>query len=191
MKQNDILKHISDKELRKSVVLSQLLFLIIGFILSLFLFDHVNNWASMIQVDPDELVYYGIIPGISIVLIDLILTRIIPFRYLDDDGINKRIFSNISVPHIFCLTLLIAISEEVLFRGVIQTTFGFFFASLIFAVVHIRYLRKPVLLLSVLFISFSIGYIFELTGNLLVTVTIHFLVDFLLGLLIRYNVWGE
>ncbi|WP_010095953.1 CPBP family intramembrane glutamic endopeptidase [Ornithinibacillus scapharcae] len=191
MKQSEIIKHISDKELRQSVVISQLLFLLIGFILSLFLFDHVNNWVKMVQFDPTEIVYYGIIPGIGIVIIDLILIRILPYRYFNDDGINQRIFSKISVPYIFCLTLLIAVSEEVLFRGVIQTTFGFLFASLFFTVVHIRYLRKPVLLISTLFVSFIIGYIFELTGNILATITIHFLVDFLLGLLIRYHVWGE
>lgn len=191
MKQSELIKQLTDKELRKSVVYSQFLFLLIGFILSLFLFDHVNNWASMIQFNPEELVYYGIIPGIIIVVIDMILIRFLPYKYLDDDGINRRIFSDISIPYIICLTLLIAVSEEVLFRGVIQTTFGFLVASLFFTVVHIRYLRKPVLLISTLFISFSIGYIFEITGNLLVTVTIHFLVDFLLGLLIRYNVWGD
>src|SRR5699024_11474282 len=59
---------------------------------------------------------------------------------------------------------------ELLFRGVLQTTFGYIPASVIFALVHVRYLSKPVLLISVLLISFFIGYLFEVTGNLYVTI---------------------
>lgn len=86
--------------------------------------------------------------------------------------------------------MLVAIAEELLFRGVIQTTFGYLISSTLFALIHFRYLKKPVLLISVLFVSFYIGYIFILTENLLVTITAHFVVDFTLGLVIRFQKRG-
>lgn len=129
---------------------------------------------------------YGAVPALVIVVIDIILIWTVPRKYLDDGGINERIFQKQSISFIFIVALTVAISEELLFRGVIQTVFGYFVASTIFALVHLRYLKKPVLFISVVGISFLMGYLFEITGNLLVTITTHFIVDFLLGLVIRF-----
>jgi uncharacterized protein len=191
MKQSEIVAQLTNEELRKAVVYSQGLFLIITFGLSFILFDSLGKWTSLFHANVEEIVYFGIIPGIVIVIIDLIMISFLPYKYYDDGGINKRIFSDIPLPKIFFLTLFIAISEELLFRGVIQTTFGYLIASLTFALVHFRYLKKPVLLLSVLFVSFLMGYMYEITGNLLVTITSHFVVDFILGIIIRFKIWGE
>ncbi|WP_449353888.1 lysostaphin resistance A-like protein [Virgibacillus natechei] len=190
MKQSEIIKIMSAEELKKQLLLSQFLFLFIGFILSIFLFNKLTDWFIYINWDINEIVYYGVIPGLIIVFIDILLMIVLPKRYYDDGGINERIFKNQSIAYIFILSLVVAISEEVLFRGVIQTTFGYVFASVLFALVHFRYLKKPVLLVSVLFVSFYIGYMFEITGNLLVTIIAHFTVDFLSGLLIRFPKWG-
>lgn len=187
MKQSELIKHISDRDLKKSLILSQLIFLLLSIILSVFLFESLFEWLDYFTLNMNDVVYYGVIPGIIIVAIDLILMYLLPKRYFDDGGINKRVFRNRSIGDIFVLTLIIAISEEFLFRGVIQTTFGYVIASIIFALVHVRYLKKPVLLLSVLLVSFYIGYLFEITGNLLVTITAHFIVNFLLALTIRFQ----
>lgn len=190
MKQNDILQNISDKDLKKSLLFSQALFLLISLLLSFILFDHFFDWFQYFNFNLQELIYYGLIPGLMIVSIDLVLMKILPKRHLDDGGINERVFQNRSVPDIFFLALVIAISEELLFRGVIQTTFGYVAASIIFALVHFRYLKKPVLFISVLLLSFYIGFLFKITGNLFVTITMHFIIDFLLGLIIRFQKWG-
>src|SRR5699024_9531099 len=129
--------------------------------------------------------YYGVIPGVIVVCIDAVLMYFLPGRYYDDGGINRRIFANRSIFGIFKLVLMIAVAEELLFRGVLQTTVGYILASTIFALIHIRYLTKPVLLASVFLVSFYLGYMYELTGNLLTTITAHFIIDFLSGLLIR------
>ncbi|MHA6251074.1 CPBP family intramembrane glutamic endopeptidase [Oceanobacillus sp. CAU 1775] len=165
----------------------QLLFLLIAIILSVFLFDNFSDWKNYFHWDLGEIFYYGILAGLLIVAIDFILMFILPASAFDDGGINERIFRNQSVANIFLIALLVAISEELLFRGVIQTTFGYVFASILFAVIHFRYLKKIVLFLSVVFISLFIGYIFILIENLVVTIVIHFIVDFLLGLYIRFK----
>jgi len=190
MRQNELLQNISDEDLKKSLLLSQGLFLLISLLLSLFLFEHFFDWLHYFKFNIIEIIYYGLIPGLIVVIIDIILMSTLPKQHWDDGGINERMFQNRSIGDIFFLALIIAISEELLFRGVIQTTFGYFIASMIFALVHFRYLKKPVLFLSVLLLSFYIGFLFEITGSLLVTITMHFTIDFLLGLMIRFQKWG-
>ncbi|WP_164668736.1 CPBP family intramembrane glutamic endopeptidase [Virgibacillus doumboii] len=186
-KQSEIIKQLTDEELTKQLYFSQVLLLVVSFLLSLFFFDTIAEWLTYFHFDVYEVAYYGLLPGLIIVTIDIVLIYIFPKKYYDDGGINDRIFKNRSIGGIFVLALLVAITEELLFRGVIQTTFGYFIASVLFAVVHIRYLKKPVLLISVLVVSFYIGYIFVLTENLVVTITAHFIVDFLLGAVIRFK----
>src|SRR5699024_1952914 len=187
MKQSDIIKQLSDKELTEQLILSQFLIAVSALILSFFLFDSVYDWFDYFKWDIHQILVYGFLPALIIVLLDLIVMRIFPKKHYDDGGINERIFKNRSVLYIGIISFIVAISEELLFRGVIQTTFGYFIASLIFALVHIRYLKKPVLLVSVLLTSFLIGYLFKVTENLTVTIITHFFVDFLLGLLIRFK----
>lgn len=187
MKQSEIMKQLSDKELKQQLLLSQLFIAATAIILSFFLFDTVLDWLLYFNWDIEEIFMYGVLPGITIVVFDLVIIRLFPKEAYDDGGINERIFRNQSVIYIFSISLLVAVSEELLFRGVIQTVFGYFSASILFALVHIRYLKKPVLFISVLLTSFFIGYLFMATENLVVTITAHFLVDFLLGLMIRFK----
>lgn len=187
MKQSELIKQLTDEELRKNLIFSQLLFALIAVISSFFLFDHLLDWQMYFSWSLQDILYYGIIPGLIIVVLDLMMMKIFPASAFDDGGINERIFHKQTVSTIFILTLIIAVSEEILFRGVIQTTFGYLFASLLFAVVHVRYLKKPLLFFLIVFISLYIGYIFLITENLIVTITIHFVVDFLLGLYIRFK----
>ncbi|WP_099158391.1 CPBP family intramembrane glutamic endopeptidase [Virgibacillus ndiopensis] len=187
MKQSELIKHMSDFELKKQLIISQVILLVLSMLLSLFMFDQMSQWFSYFNLDSKEIVYYGIIPGLTIVVLDFLLIYIFPKRYYDDGGINVKLFKNRTVGDICFITLIVALSEELLFRGVIQTSFGYIIASTIFALVHIRYLTKPVLLISVIFVSFYIGYMFEITENLYCTIVSHFIVDFLLGLVIRFQ----
>ncbi|MGM8365318.1 lysostaphin resistance A-like protein [Virgibacillus sp. W0181] len=185
MKQTELIKKLSDKELFKQLIITQMILLFISFVSSFFLFDNVSEWFTYFDFNGFNIVYYGVIPGIVIVLIDLVLIVLVPKRFYDDGGINERVFKNRTVLEIFAIALIVAVAEEFLFRGVIQTTFGYITASIIFALVHVRYLHKPIMFLSVLFVSFYIGYLFVLTENLVVTITVHFIVDFILGIVIQ------
>lgn len=185
--QSEVIKQMSDKELMQQLVLSQILFIVISIFLSLFLFEDMSQWLAFFDFHMAKIIYYGIIPGLIIVAMDIVFISVFPKKYFDDGGINERIFKHQSIGIIFFIALVVAVSEELLFRGVLQTAFGYIIASTIFALVHLRYLKKPVLFISVIIISFYIGYMFELTENLNVTITAHFTVDFLLGLLIRFR----
>lgn len=187
MNSNNFLKNISYRQLRQALFQSQILFFLLALLLSFFLFDHITDWLDLFSFNLRELIYYGILPAILIILFNLILKWLVSKDYLDDGGINEKLFKNSSVFDIIQIAFLVAICEELLFRGLIQTVFGLVFASLIFAFVHFRYLKKPVLLISVVSISFYIGILYEITGNLLVTISVHFIVDLVLGLLIRFG----
>lgn len=187
MKQKDLIKQMTDEELQTSLLLSQFMLFSVAIILSFILFDRFTDWINLFSWNVKEVIYYGVLPGLLIVIIDVIIMYVLPKKHYDDGGINERIFKNRSIPSIFCIAFVVAVSEELLFRGVIQTIFGYVFASSIFALIHVRYLRKPVLLISIIFISFYIGYLYEKTGNLYVTITTHFVVDFLLGIIIRHQ----
>ena len=191
MKQNEMIKLLSDKELKLQLFISQLLLIILSVILGLFFFDSFSDWKTYFIWNPSDIITYGFLVGIIIVFIDIILMKFVPSKYYDDGGINKRIFRNTSIPYIFVITLFIAVAEELLFRGVLQTTFGYIIASLIFALVHFRYLNKLFLFSSILLISFLLGFIFEITNNLSVTIVTHFTVDFLLGVIISLKYRGE
>ncbi|GAA0444110.1 CPBP family intramembrane metalloprotease [Lentibacillus halophilus] len=189
-KQSELIKQLSDRELMKQVIVTQLLLAGASLVLSLVFFGNMNVWLDLFHMQVYEMAYYGLLTGVIIVIVDLFLMAIFPKTYYDDGGVNERLFHNRSILGIFGLALAAAVSEELLFRGVIQTTFGYVIASVLFAVIHIRYLTKPVLFISVLMVSFYIGYMFDITKNLAVVILAHFTVDFVLGLIIRFRKGG-
>ncbi len=184
-RQAEAVNKLSDRELLLNVYLTQCILLLLSFVLGLILFREFWFLTDMLEFNIKEMILYGGGTAFLIVLIDVLLMKVLKEEQLDDGGINERIFANISFLHIFLLSFVIAFSEELLFRGVIQTNFGLFIASGLFAIIHVRYLAKPVLFISVVGISFIIGILFELTGNVLVTITAHFLIDFTMGCLIK------
>ncbi|MGI8315394.1 lysostaphin resistance A-like protein [Halobacillus mangrovi] len=190
-KQADLIQQMSDRELTIQLILTQLIILSLAGIGSFFLFDSFRDWMVLFQFTRSELIWFGLLPALIVLLIDFTLLYSLPRRFYDDGGINIKVFRNRSYLSIVGLTLLIAFSEEVLFRGVVHTEFGYIIASVLFAVMHIRYLDKIVLLVSVLFVSFFIGYMYEQTGSLVVTITAHFLIDFVLAVWIRMGKWGS
>ncbi|MGM8213998.1 lysostaphin resistance A-like protein [Bacillaceae bacterium W0354] len=183
--QAEMIKQLSDKELIVTLVYSQLTFLFLAITLIYFLFDSSDEFYSLFIFNWNEILIYGVIPGLIVVVIDIILIKVLPESSFDDGGVNKRIFKTLSIPQIVMITFLIALSEELLFRGVIHTFLGFIIASTIFALVHFRYLNKITLLVSIFLLSFLIGYMYELTNNLLVPIAAHFCIDLLLGIYYR------
>lgn len=185
MNRNELILQMSYRDLLFSLVISQALFLVVGFSFHLFLFDSFSVWLDLISFSPGEIFLWGIVPGVAIVGLDVLLMKFLPEEAYDDGGLNKKLFSQAPVFHIFLIALLVAVCEEWLFRGILQSAFGIYIASTVFALVHFRYLKKPALFLSVILLSFLLGIAYKWTGNLLVPVTMHFTIDFLLGLILR------
>jgi uncharacterized protein len=183
--QKDVIKNLTDRDLLLNLYVTQGLLLLIAGVIGVWQYDHFSSFLAIGQWDAFEISVIGGISGILVVIIDLFLMKVLPKDWYDDGGINERIFQHRSTFHLFILCLLISFTEEILFRGVLQVHFGLFWASLIFALVHLRYLSKFFLLISVVVLSFFLGMLFWWTDNLYVTIVTHFLIDFLLALNIK------
>lgn len=185
-----IIQQMTSRELKNQVWLTQVIWFILNSLFLVFLVD-VDHLIKSLHWNLYEIIVYGVIVGLFISIMNICLIHIFPKRMWDDGGINEKVFREGSRLEIILLCFIVAIMEEILFRGIIQAIFGYWIASIVFAVVHFRYLKKPLLLLSIVFLSFGIGYIFMYTSNLLVVILLHFVLNVTLALRIRHKgEWG-
>lgn len=185
-RQEEIIKELTDEEVQKSLIYSQFLLLFIGIFLH-FLFQRPLFKVEDFFLPSTYFWLYVVLPLIIVLSIDLLIVKIFPEKWVDDGGINERLFKSLSFFQIIVFTLFIAICEEYLFRYVIQGHFGWIVASLIFALVHVRYLSKLILFLQVVLLSLALGWIYKETNSLAVMILLHWLIDFILGVLIKYD----
>jgi len=178
---------LTEKELLFHLVATQIVLLTISAILGMILFDSLNEFKNLFIWDDFSVLTVGFGAGILVVTVDVLLMKFLPPSYYDDGGLNERIFKNKTILQIALIAAMVAISEEILFRGIIQTNAGLMITSIIFAVVHYRYLFNWFLFVNIILLSFFIGYIYMQTDNLLVTIVMHFIIDFLLGLMIKFR----
>jgi uncharacterized protein len=177
----DLIKELTEKELVFHLYATQIILLTISMILGMMIYKDFWFFLSFFDWGDSAVFTVGMTAGVVVVIFDLICMRFLPKSWYDDGGLNEKIFHNKNVFHIAFIALIVAFSEELLFRGIIQTKVGLIAASLIFAVIHYRYLFNWFLFINIILLSFVIGIIYDWTGNLAVTFMMHFTVDFLLG----------
>jgi uncharacterized protein len=185
-KYHELIKGLSDRELLFHLYLTQIILLVIAFALGILLFDQFS-FLQAIDFSDIRILIIGIPAGVVVVIVDILLMKYLPSSYYDDGGLNERIFKNRSSLQIAWIAAFVAISEELLFRGVIQTKVGLILASIIFALIHYRYLFNWFLFTNIVLLSFFIGFLYEWSNNLALTMVMHFIIDFLLGLYIKYK----
>ncbi|MDQ0157199.1 CPBP family intramembrane glutamic endopeptidase [Robertmurraya andreesenii] len=183
----DLINQLTDREIMFHLLLTQLILIVISTILGFFLFDDLSAFLHIFGWHDVNIWKVGGCIGLGVVILDLVLMKLLPPSYYDDGSLNERLFQSKPIWQIAAIAAMVAISEEILFRGVIQTHFGLIISSLIFAVIHYRYLFNLFLFANIMALSFLVGYIYLVTGNLLVTIFMHFVIDFLLGLVIRFS----
>ncbi|AZB43370.1 CPBP family intramembrane metalloprotease [Bacillus sp. FJAT-42376] len=183
-KQNDVIHALSDRQMIQQLYLTQLILAIAGLAASFIFLGNMFAPAETIGFNiPDILYGAGLAAGV--IGANWVMVKTAPAEWYDDGGINEKLFRSCSIPHIALMAACIAMTEEWLFRGVLQTEFGLAAASIIFSVLHIRYLSKILLFSMVTAVSLLIGILYDLTGNLITTVIAHFLIDFIFGVQIR------
>jgi uncharacterized protein len=182
----ELINSLTDKDLLFHLYMTQVILCVISILLGLIFFDHLS-YLNNISLQDFQIITIGVPVGIAVVLADILLMKWLPSSYYDDGGLNERIFKKRNIFHILFIALFVAFSEELLFRGIIQTKLGLILASIIFAIIHYRYLFNWFLFVNIVVLSFFIGLIFEWTGNLAVTIAMHFVIDFLLGVYIKFR----
>jgi hypothetical protein len=191
MNQRQLLERMDNRTLYLNLVLTQAILLVVGLVLYyLFLDDRM----PLTQLFHTERFFGAVSSGVGLAVlvltIDLVLMRWAPKDYFDDGGVNKRLFQGLTYWQIFLLALGVAVIEEWLFRAVLQNIIGWFWASLVFALIHVRYWSKWMYALLIVLISFGFGLMYEWMDSIWSVVIAHFLIDFCLGLIIRYRLFS-
>ncbi len=175
---------LTDRSLLFNLYASQLLVVVLAVLLllfqgrlsvDLFLWRERALWVS------------GALVGLAVVGLELFLASVLPPQWFDDGGINRQLFRRRSLLHIAWIALLVSVAEEMLFRGAVQHWLGVWGTSLLFTLIHFRYLHRWVMVSLVFIISVALGWLVEWSGTLTPAVVAHFVIDFVMGILIRFN----
>lgn len=176
---------LNDRLLLINLYITQGLTLIIGILW--ILFQRRNPISLLAMPNGYEFVYWGLGLSVLVLAFDILLSKWVPNDAMDDGGINDMLFRARPVWHIVLIAAIVAICEELLFRGAIQYAFGPYWTSIIFAVIHVRYLRHWIPTGMVFAISYGLGSLYILTGTLWAPIITHFVVDLVMGLIIRFR----
>ncbi|MDR0269095.1 type II CAAX endopeptidase family protein [Paenibacillus sp.] len=176
---------LTDRLLLINLYLTQCLTFIIGMIW--ILFQKRNPLELFVAHKGDHFVAWGLGLAAIMFLIDFVVSRVTPEEVMDDGGINNMLFQNRPIWHIVLIAAIVAVCEELLFRGAIQHSFGPYWTSILFAVIHVRYLKHWIPTAWVFLSSYGLGYIYIHSGTLLAPVVCHFAIDCISGLVIRFR----
>jgi len=174
---------LNDRMLLANLYVTQALTLIIGIVW--ILFQRRNPLELLYFPSTWEFAVWGGGLALLVLLFDLSISRFVPEEASDDGGVNERIFRSRPIWHIAVISFVVAVCEELLFRGAVQHAFGPYWTSILFAAIHVRYLRHWIPTGMVFAISYGLGWIMEYTGALWAPIMAHFLVDFIMGCIIR------
>ncbi|ETT57792.1 CPBP family intramembrane glutamic endopeptidase [Paenibacillus sp. FSL H8-0457] len=176
---------LNDRLLLINLYLTQALTLIVGLIW--ILFQNRNPFGLFVFPKEIGFVYWGLGLAAAMLAVDFVLSRFVSEDSMDDGGINEMLFRKRPVWHIFVIALIVSICEELLFRGAIQHAFGPYWTSILFALIHVRYLKHWLPTGWVFLSSYGLGYVYIQTGTIWAPILCHFLIDFISGMLIRFR----
>ncbi|PYI54969.1 CPBP family intramembrane glutamic endopeptidase [Paenibacillus flagellatus] len=176
---------LDDTMLLVNLYATQAITLIVGICI---VFFQSQKWSDLIRF-PEKLSAWGCaaVFAAAVLAFDWLIARWVPEDVTDDGGVNQKLFGRRPLWHIAVISLVVAICEELLFRGAIQHAFGPYWTSILFAAIHIRYLRHWLMTGMVFAISYGLGKLYVLTGSLWAPIAAHFLIDFVMGCIIRYR----
>lgn len=183
--QNEVeYSNLTTKELIPSFWLSQILLFVPGMLLLWFIYLRKGYaLTTFFSIENPLGIWLG---GTIVAILGIGLQweawKTFSLQAFDDGGIN-RVLLTLPMGTLVPMFAFGAFSEEILVRGVLQTgtvsllgsTGGVLLTSFIFTGMHIRYLKKPVLMSGVFLISLVLGTLYVLTGTLWASVWAHFI----------------
>ncbi|TPG89616.1 CPBP family intramembrane metalloprotease [Brevibacillus laterosporus] len=186
MNKNNKVDQLDDRTLLLNLWLTQGIVLFIALVSSWFVYTNMELWQLFSSIKP---IYFGYaaILVIFVVVSNIVIEKTVPPNWVDDGGMNERIFRTLPIPTTFLLCVAVGISEEWLFRGVVYELFGNIWTSLFFTAIHFRYLRKPILIGMVFLTSYLLGVLFTWTNSLITVMFAHATINFILALFLKYG----
>jgi membrane protease YdiL (CAAX protease family) len=184
LKKADI-HELDDRMLLLNLYMTQLVVLLIAGIIFLF---QKPDFKAMFSLRPGaQILIWGLGFAWIVLAVELLISRWVPEEVADDGGINEKLFARRPLWHIVWICLLVSICEELLFRGAIQAAWGPYWTSILFAAIHVRYLRHWLMTGLVFSISYGLGWIYLRTGSLWTPIAAHFAIDLVMGCILRYR----
>lgn len=124
----------------------------------------------------------GISLAILIIIASAIMTKVWPQYRISAEKYLDFVITPLAVPDLIWVGLLPGLSEELLFRGVMIPALGYdWFAlvvsSVLFGVLHLNDRESWHYVTWAIIIGFVLGYSVYITGNLLVPVVAHVLIN--------------
>jgi hypothetical protein len=124
----------------------------------------------------------GIILAILIIIASAIITKVWPQYRISAEKYLDFVISPLAMPDLIWVGLLPGLSEELLFRGVMIPALGYdwfalIISSVLFGVLHLNDRESWYYVTWAVIIGFVLGYSVYLTGNLLVPVVAHILIN--------------
>lgn len=184
------LKKVNQEDLNERILMINLLItqIVTLFLAALFiLIQHRNPIFLLAPAEWTRVVSWGVGFAAAAVVVDFLISHIVPDEVTDDGGINELLFRNRTLWQIVLICFLVAVCEELLFRGAAQHAFGPYWTSILFAAIHVRYLKHWLMTGLVFSLSYGLGWIYDWTGTLWTPILAHFLIDFIMGCIIRYR----
>ncbi|MFD0867749.1 MULTISPECIES: CPBP family intramembrane glutamic endopeptidase [Paenibacillus] len=180
------ISRLDDRVILLNLYFTQLACLLLALIL--ILFQKNNGLSSLLSItDPIQAVLWGAGFALVVLAADMLISRWVPEEVTDDGGINEKMFGRRPLWHILILCFIVAVCEELLFRGALQHWMGPYWTSILFAAIHVRYLQHWLMTGLVFCISYGLGWIFIHTGTLWTPIIAHFLIDLVMGCIIRFK----
>lgn len=178
-------EELTDRMLLINLYITQALTLIIGIV---WVFLQGRNPIFLFRLPENtDFLLWGAGLAAAVLIVDLAISRFMPEDVADDGGINERLFRQRPLWHIAIIAAIVSICEEMLFRGAIQHSIGPYWTSIVFAAIHVRYLRHWLPTGLVFSISYGLGFIQMQTGTIWAPVVAHFAIDLAMGCVIRYR----
>jgi membrane protease YdiL (CAAX protease family) len=148
-----------------------------------------NLWATLRGIDLGGAIFVDVrsliallAGGLLVVSIDGVIFLVNwmigfhPFLRAFDRGFSL-LFGRISFPAVLAGGLLAGLGEETFFRGILQNEIGLIPAALIFALAHVGRGGFNLFALWAVIEGLVLGWLYQLTGNLLVPMIVHGLHD--------------
>jgi membrane protease YdiL (CAAX protease family) len=179
------LNQLSHRNLLLNAYITQLIIFVISIVLIFLLKYDLINWF---QISSGlKVIVWGIGFALLVLCINSFITQRFSHISPDVSESNVRLFKNLTVQHIIIFSFVVAFCEELLFRGVVQSALGIFWTSIIFAGIHLRYLKSALVTGQVFLVSLGLGWIFKHTGSIWTPILAHFMIDFVSGCFIRFK----
>ncbi|UUZ79485.1 CPBP family intramembrane metalloprotease [Paenibacillus sp. P26] len=175
---------LDERFLLVNLYVTQLLVLLVGAVI---LFSQTEAGGDVLLRACRYDSFVGAAFAVLVLAVDFGISRWVPPEVTDDGGINEMIFGRRPLWHIALLSLIVAFCEESLFRGAIQSFWGPYWTSILFAAIHVRYLQHWLMTGLVFCISYGLGWIYLQTGSIWTPIFAHFLIDFIMGCILRYR----